>query len=342
MSSEGLPYKLIADKSKNVLRKTVSHDYTGHNLVFVVGCGRSGTTWLQRLLACHRRIRTGQESHIFTHFIGPMRRQWNRSLDPARTRRTGLPCYLTEDEFLRILKTFLMTLLHPVIAPLTPGELFLEKSPPHGRFIPEIVELLPRARFIHILRDPRDVVASLLAARDSWGSSFAPKTAAGAAGRWVEDVTAIRQAARGLPPWQFLEIRYEDLHKCPQGVLKKCTNFLQLEWGEEEILEAIELNKPTAMVATGGTPIPLWGEAARRFGPVEHEPPGFIRKAQVGSWKSDLSFLEKFFTWKVAGKLMLERGYVWPSPDVLSFKTFLMLTAVPRAVLRSIFSRWHP
>ncbi len=35
-------------------------NYKGQSLVFIVGCPRSGTTWLQRLLSCHPQIRTGQ------------------------------------------------------------------------------------------------------------------------------------------------------------------------------------------------------------------------------------------------------------------------------------------
>lgn len=43
----------------------------GENIVFIVGSPRSGTTWLQRLLATHPQIKTGQESRIF-EYVGAL------------------------------------------------------------------------------------------------------------------------------------------------------------------------------------------------------------------------------------------------------------------------------
>jgi aminoglycoside phosphotransferase (APT) family kinase protein len=46
-------------------------------MVFLVGCPRSGTTWHQKLLASHPRIRSGEESHFFSLYVGPQLRAWN-------------------------------------------------------------------------------------------------------------------------------------------------------------------------------------------------------------------------------------------------------------------------
>jgi hypothetical protein len=54
--------------------------------VFLVGCPRSGTTWVQRLLACHPGIATGQESNLFEMYIGP---QLRSCLDQAMQRPAG-------------------------------------------------------------------------------------------------------------------------------------------------------------------------------------------------------------------------------------------------------------
>jgi hypothetical protein len=48
--------------------------YQGHNLVFLIGCPRSGTTWLQRLLASHPQVRTVQETFLFPRYISPQLR----------------------------------------------------------------------------------------------------------------------------------------------------------------------------------------------------------------------------------------------------------------------------
>src|SRR5688500_1035446 len=40
------------------------------NLALIVGAQRSGTTWLQMLCAAHPRIAGGEESHLFSHYLG--------------------------------------------------------------------------------------------------------------------------------------------------------------------------------------------------------------------------------------------------------------------------------
>jgi hypothetical protein len=291
----------------------VEPNYSGHNMVFIVGCPRSGTTWLQRLLACHPKVRTGQESLIFEINIGPQLRQWRKGLDLKLRGGVGLGCYFTEDEFHEVLKSFLITLLQPMIQDLGPDEIFVEKTPSHVLFIPEIIELLPKCRIIHMLRDPRDVVASLISASQSWGSSWAPKSARSAARVWMNHVLAAQEAKRNLQPWQFHEIRYEHLASSTNEILKQCATFLGLEWSNGEIAKAIEANKvDTAGGTFNGTAIPLRGEAARRNGPVITEPHGFFRKATAGSWKTDLTTFDKIRIWRLARHLMADLDYQWP------------------------------
>src|SRR5919199_6787477 len=183
----------------------------GDALVCIVGCPRSGTTWVQRLLAGHPRIRTGQESDVFDIYIGPQLRAWRRELDPTASGRggVGLACYFDEVAFKGVLKRYASELLQPMVGGLTPGEIFVEKTPSHALYIPEILELFPKTRFVHVLRDARDTVASLLGAGRSWGKGWAPRRARGAALMWVSHVNAVR-AAR-LAPDQLVEVRYEDL-----------------------------------------------------------------------------------------------------------------------------------
>ena len=97
---------------------------------------------------------------------------------------------------------------------LQPDEWFLEKTPSHALYIPEIKQLLPDSRFIHLVRDCRDVVASLMTASQGWGASWAPSSVELAAAMWAQaPVDAAKVAAKNLSPQEFREIRYEDLWK---------------------------------------------------------------------------------------------------------------------------------
>jgi hypothetical protein len=274
----------------------------GANLVFIVGCPRSGTTWLQRLLATHPQIKTGQESRLF-EYVGTPLRLWQRDLAKADGRGgTGMAGYLNTEEFFSIQKNYLAALLAPMLKELSPGQIFLEKTPGHALFIPEIVQLLPAAKIIHLLRDPRDVVASLLAASKSWGKDWAPRRAKHAARLWCEHTRRAQAAGKLLPPGQFLEVSYEALLANPTRGLVAITRFLNLPWSDVEIFRAIAANSADEMRQGKGTPIPLHGELGKQSSGRVQDPKEFVRKARPGSWREDLTLLERWQVWCVLRK----------------------------------------
>jgi hypothetical protein len=295
---------------------TLSIDYGGANLVFVVGCPRSGTTWLQRLLASHPCVRTGQESDVFDEYIGPLLRTWERELrrDTSGRGGVGLACYFTDAEFRRLLKGYLLQLLEPMVGGLGPGELFVEKTPSHVLFVREIHALLPDARFVHVLRDARDTVASLLDASRGWGRGWAPRTAGHAAATWVSHVEAAVAARQLLPARQWFEVRYEALHADGPAVVRELVDWLALAWTDGDISKALERNSAAAARAGEGTQIPVGGQVAEARGPVVREPAGFIGQARAGAWRTKLGVLDKLVVWRVARATMAEVGYLWTTP----------------------------
>jgi hypothetical protein len=284
-------------------------------MVFVVGCERSGTTYLQRLLASHPKVKTGQESYVFSWYLGPQLRNWHGELRTLEHGRggVGMHCYLTEEEFRVRLDEYMHSLLEPMIGRLKKGEIFLEKTPQHSLYIEETVKLLPEARFIHILRDPRDVVASMLQASRTWGKGWAPRHAFRAAKWWVRYEEAIEQGRKAVPKEHFCDLTYENLRLNTDDVLHSVSSFLGISWRKEELQQAISRNAPET-AETQGTEITRHGEFSKISGLVVQEPKGFVRKAKIGSWKSDLKFYEKWQVWLFARKTMSARGYPWIFP----------------------------
>ncbi|UCC29806.1 MAG: sulfotransferase [Phycisphaerales bacterium] len=282
---------------------------TGSSLVFIVGSPRSGTTYLQRLLASHEMILTGQESNVF-QYAGPLLRRWHAEGRQADGRGgVGLGCYFEEQEFLQLLKGFLRELLQPMIGKLNPGMLFVEKTPQHAVFLPEIIELLPACRIIHMVRDPRDVVASMLAVSRSWGRGWAPRSARRSALIWLRQVRAAKEAQNTIPAEQFYEVRYEDLVAQPTSILQNLVSFLKLSWAEDAITEAVRRNSIAAVRKGGGTPIPKGGRFAEHNGDIVRDPADFIRSGVPGSWRRDLGLSEKLCVWLVTRRMMRVFGY---------------------------------
>lgn len=292
---------------------------TGQEVVFIVGSPRSGTTWLQRLLATHPHIKTGQESHVFSFYIAPQLRRWRKMLgegDDADTiGRTGLGLagYLSEEQFLTLLRQYVV--LMEQAAGLQSGDLFLEKSPSHSLVMSEIRTVLPQSRFIHLVRDPRDVVASLVAASHSWGKGWAPSDPEKAAGVWVKHVKAVREASATLTSDEFIQVRYEDLCADTPATLQTLSTFLGLDWPEEQIGHAVDANRVDKMKRGGGTPIPVYGHHGSEEGKVVVEPEGFVRKARPGAGKEDLSLIDKKRVWQKVHPTMKDLGYSWKLTD---------------------------
>ena len=284
-------------------------------MLFIVGSPRSGTTWLQRLLASLPGTATGQESDLFDVHIGPQLRAFRRDMDPAVSGRSalGMSCYHTEAEFLDLLREFMLRLMQPMLAAVPEGGVFVEKTPSHALYLPEIAELLPRARFIHMLRDGREVGASLLAAGRGWGRYWAPKSATAAARMWTRHVTAARAAAPALGD-RWLEVRFEDLQADPAAVLSRgVAPLCGLSWNEEDIARAVRTNSKDAAAKGLGGAIPLGGAAAGQA-EAARDPEGFIRDASPRGWRDDLTFFEKCAAWRVACGELARCGYPWPWP----------------------------
>lgn len=287
--------------------------YGGHSIIFLVGAPRSGTTYLQRLLASHSQISTGQESHLFP-YIASLLRLWNGQIETGRPQDrggVGLPCYFTETEFNLAVKDFLVRLLAPMVGNLGPGEYFLEKTPLHALLIPEILQFLPRAKFIHLLRDGRDVAASLLAASRSWGRAWAPSDPLKAARLWKSYVEAVERATPTIPPGQYHEVRYERLRAAPLQVLAQLAQFIGVEWETEPMTAAVQMNAMDVVKSGEGTPIPKGGEFGSRTGQVVREPEGFVRRGEPGGWQRDLSMIERAKVWLVASQTLRRVGYPW-------------------------------
>jgi LPS sulfotransferase NodH len=287
--------------------------FMGHNLVFLVGAPRSGTTWLQRLIASHPRVRTGQESRAFDAYLGLYLRTWNAEVE-RRTRPglaarpgVGLGAYLRREDVVDCLRFTVAKMM--AAAGLRAGEVFLEKSPGHATYVSEIKAVFPDARFIHIHRDPRDVIGSMLVASRSWGRDWAPHAVNAAVDRWARSIRAVRESKQEIGGEDFFEVTYGDLRVDPASVLRTLAPFLGLPWAEEEIQQAIMANGLVSVQSGGGTPIPLYGLYRDHFGPEVVEPVGFAGGSAKGRGWESLSLSTRIAAWRRARHLAGQEGY---------------------------------
>lgn len=189
--------------------------------VFIVGMPRSGTTLVERILGAHPEAaplgerpdlqeamthapayggqgvdwpeRAAHTSPITTAAIGGSYNQRMLSLAPQGTRAT------------------------------------VDKHVAATRQLGMIAAALPRARIIHITRDPRDVAASCYAARfqDGLAWSF---SLADIARRQASHDRLMAHWREVLPPGRMLEVAYEDLVEAPETVTAQLLDHIGLSW----------------------------------------------------------------------------------------------------------------
>lgn len=259
--------------------------------VFLVGAPRSGTTWLQIMLARHSSISTCQETHLFSSFLSGMQDHW-RHYENNR-RGVGLQAAISRDRFIELQRHFALSVLDSVGD--TP--VVLEKTPAHITVLDDIREVLPEVRFIHIIRDPRSVAASLAAAGKDWGRSWASTNALHNARRWVDNVSA-GIALRGDAA-AYCEVRYEDLLKEPAAHLARIFDWIGVEVAEDFCLRVAEESRFDNIKRAGAAT--AWD--------LSKEPKGFFRKGRADAWKDDLSRRDIAAVESVAGPWMDRLDY---------------------------------
>jgi hypothetical protein len=214
--------------------------------VFIVGCPRSGTTLLQRVVNAHPHVAVINQSQWIPVY-------WKRRIGltaeglvtPKLVRR--LLTYRKLFQELGIGREDLERLLGdggPVpYARYVTGVFDLfgraqgkalvgDKTPIYVRSIDTLHALWPGAKFVHLIRDGRDVclstinwkkqAAKLASKFNTWGEAAVVTAAL----RWEWNVRMGRQAGRPLGPELYYELRYEALVNRPAEECGKLCAFL--------------------------------------------------------------------------------------------------------------------
>jgi hypothetical protein len=181
--------------------------------IFVVGSARSGTTMLRLMLDSHHRISSGEETHFLQQLEPVVGKQW-RLLD-----RYGFPREYWLDRLRHLYGDF-----QAEYATRRGKVRWADKDPANTLILPFVEELFPDAKYLHLLRDGHDVVASH---RDRWGYRSAARSARGA---WRKYVEAARSFGATVGPARYLELRYEALVADPEAELRRMLLFLGEEW----------------------------------------------------------------------------------------------------------------
>jgi hypothetical protein len=277
------------------------------NVFFVCGAPKSGTTWLQRVLDAHPEVMCSGEGHFIDRVTQPLAKiinDYNSQLSLIADRvYEGRPSYgLTSQlEYDTLARTFIMGRLTSR-GPDSRVAWVGDKTPRYSLVLEALWRLFPQARFINIVRDPRDTAMSLLGhgVRAGMADVMEPESESrrtllqGGVKDWVANVTPIADFDR-KHPGQMHRLRYEDMLADPAGEARRVFSFLGVETGEAVISRVV---KTTSFEAQSG----------RKNG--EEQLGAFLRKGVAGDWVGRLDPWAVRLVEETCGDLMRENGYL--------------------------------
>ncbi|HEX4342510.1 MAG TPA: sulfotransferase [Verrucomicrobiae bacterium] len=237
---------------------------------FALLCGfpRSGTTLLEQIMDSHPQIISAEETRILQEeACRPLRRTSPPGTPPKiMLDSVSLPkLQQFRDDYFRSVDLFLG---QPV-----GDRLLIDKNPSFNNLITDIIRVIPEAKFIAALRDPRDVCMSCFMQSlplNAISSSFL-----------TLDGTAT-QYASSMGLWRFvaaemsnpnIEVRYEDVVENLEAQARRVLEFLEVPWVDDVLRFNEHAQKKTVMS-------PTYADVAKP-----------VFKTAVGRWRN----YEKYF-----------------------------------------------
>ncbi len=285
--------------------------------IFIVGCPRSGTSWITTMLQRHPLAIGTAESHAYSTVAGPFLERrlrgdagWRRVLTrydlmASRPWGVGLQRYVDRRTLCRLIREARVEHggadLEAATAVIggcfdhffarqggTPAHALVEKTPQHLFYAERLLSRFPEARLIEVVRDGRDVCVSLedMARRHFWP----PPDRQRQVETWLRYVRAGRAlAAREDLADRVLTVRFEAALAAPADTLARLFAFAGLR-AEPALVERIVAESAFAR--------------APRTGPGRPR-----RKGTVGDWRHQFTAAEVQLFERLAGDTARALGY---------------------------------
>jgi len=190
--------------------------------IIVYGAPRSGTTYLEQILNAHPAVFISHETRVFAWLHHALTLTQEHQLVAGH-----------RDTFVEHLRSVFPQVIRNFYRSLAPDIRYWGDKNPHytdpfNRGSLELIdELFPGSRFIHIIRDGRDVVSSLT--RKQWDEETPWATFDQAHRTWKQHVRLGRAFGSTLASGRYFELRYEDLIADDAALAGELFRFLGIE-----------------------------------------------------------------------------------------------------------------
>jgi len=272
-------------------------------LFFVAGLGKSGTTWLELILNAHPDVCCHGEGHFADRLLTDLNKAINRYngfLKHNNSLFEEIRDYqgLSRDHAWHIGRTAMALLLAQQCAGELPAAIG-ERTPANVASFQLLQQMFPKAKMLHITRDPRDVAVSMwfhglrINPEEAKKEYVSPdELALKLTAAWVQLLSSTRQFA-GSCPEQYLEVKYESLQQDFAGTLRPLLTALGVDASDETIENCRQQSSFKKL--SGG----------RAQGSEDRQ--SHFRKGVVGDWKNHLQAATVKRINEIAGDLLAEQ-----------------------------------
>jgi hypothetical protein len=189
------------------------------NPILVMGCHRSGTSLLQRILNSHNNIACPPETFFLAHFCD--------MLDDPKV-RSGLSGIVEEKEIDKAISNWAFR-FHEAFRESNNKSRWADKTPEYVRIYPQLIRLAPPdTKVLVLLRDPFDIAYSII----DRGWNLAPDTG----DVFIDTLTYVKTTMAQLLDLSSQPsnhtIRYEELATNPEIILREMCAFLDEPWDD--------------------------------------------------------------------------------------------------------------
>jgi len=241
--------------SRTVVSGTGAEDsgVNPENIVWIFGSGRTGSTWLSSMLG-------DTEGHALwgEPWVGALfGRFYYAGVNQGNHKSSHFIMGLHRESWLNSIRNFVLDAAAATFPSLEKDNYLIIKEPNGSIGAPLLMEALPESRMILLVRDPRDVVASQMDAKDEGSWSYERKKRLYLKGRKTSsrknpDAFAERQAKRYLEGMGKAKeaydahrgpkvlVRYEELRSDTLGTMKRIYSELGLEVDEAELERVVK------------------------------------------------------------------------------------------------------
>ncbi|KAF5404270.1 Protein-tyrosine sulfotransferase [Paragonimus heterotremus] len=184
-------------------------------LIFVGGHESSGTGLMRVMLDAHPQIRCGAEPMITLDLLNA-----RHSMSEGKRQR-GIQAGVFPEAFDQAIAAFILKTVEKMGPP---ADYLCHKQPMTHVYMKYLAVLFPKAKFIHMLRDGRAVVASSMQ-RHLIGNNTKQNMHS-----WNNLVTTFLRDCNHLGPQRCMTMRYESLILDPEIETRRLFAFLTIPW----------------------------------------------------------------------------------------------------------------